>query len=204
MGKMTDKMTIQEIIRGESKNVEFKEMLQKNSENYTKTVVAYANTQGGTLIFGVADKTREIVGIKEEILFQTMDSIANAISDACEPQIIPDIEPYTIGENTVIVVTVSPESMRPYYLKSKGMEKGTYIRVGATTRPATSDKIKELEMEGAKVSWDELTCVGYPVTEKSIKKLCHDMNIRRKEMQERKEIPGKLLVVTRTNPMNCQ
>ena len=38
-----------------------------------------------------------------------MDSIANAVSDACEPQIVPDIEPYTINDKTIIVVTVLPE-----------------------------------------------------------------------------------------------
>ena len=38
-----------------------------------------------------------------------MDSIANAVSDACEPQIVPDIEPYTITDKTIIVVTVLPE-----------------------------------------------------------------------------------------------
>ena len=83
-----------------------------------------------------------------------MDSINNAISVSCEPQIVPEIEPYTIKGKTVIVVTVSPEPQRPYYLKSRGKEKGTYIRVGATTRFASPEKIKELEMEGAKISWD--------------------------------------------------
>ena len=53
-------MTVAEIIRGESKNIEFKEMLPKNSEKYTKTVVAYANTQGGKLFFGVVDEKREM------------------------------------------------------------------------------------------------------------------------------------------------
>ena len=170
--------------RSESKNIEFKEMLPKNSEKYTKTVVAYANTQGGKVIFGVVDETREIVGIDEAILFQTMDSIANAVSDSCEPQIVPEIEPYTVEGKTVIVVTVAAAPSRPYYLKSKGKEKGTYIRVAGTTRLASSEKIKELEMEGEKISWDELTCVGFNVTEKAVKKLCKDMNTRRKEMQE--------------------
>ncbi len=94
-------MTVEEILRGEAKNVEFKEMLPRNSEKYTKTVVAYANTQGGRLLFGVADGTREIVGIEEAVLFQTMDRIANAVSDACEPQIVPEIEPYTIEGKTM-------------------------------------------------------------------------------------------------------
>ena len=71
-------MTIEEIVRGESKNVEFKVSLPKNSEKYIKTVVAYANTQGGKLIVGVADETREIVGVDESSLFLLMDSIGNA------------------------------------------------------------------------------------------------------------------------------
>ena len=195
-------MTVEDIIRGESKNVEFKEMLPKNSEKYIKTVIAYANTQGGKLFFGVADETREIVGINEDVLFQVMDSIATAVSDSCEPQIIPEIEPYTIDSKTIIVVTVSPGPQRPYYLKSKGKEKSTYIRVGATTRPASLEKIKELEMEGAKISWDELTCVGYKVTESAIKKLCRDMNARRKEMRQSRHPGSKLSLVTRTNLEN--
>ena len=195
-------MTVAEIIKGESKDIEFKEMLPKNSEKYTKTIIAYANTQGGKVIFGVADETREIVGIDEAILFQTMDSIANAVSDSCEPQIVPDIEPYTLDGKTVIVVTVVAEPSRPYYLKSKGKDKGTYIRVGGTTRLASADKIKELEMEGDKISWDELLCVGFDVTEKAIKKLCKDMNVRRREMQEQKGLKEKLPTVTRTNLEN--
>ena len=33
-------------------------------------------------------------------------------------------------------------------------------------------KLRELEMEGARISWDELTCVGYPVSENVTEKLC--------------------------------
>ena len=39
-----------------------------------KTIVAFANTQGGKLIVGVDDRTHEIVGVENEILFQVMDS----------------------------------------------------------------------------------------------------------------------------------
>lgn len=51
--------------------------------------------------------------------------------------------------------------------KGGGKENGTYIRVAGTTRPAHLEKIKELEMEGARISWDELVCVGYEVKEKA-------------------------------------
>ena len=53
-------MTIEEILAGESKNVEFKENLPEKSIKYMKSVVAFANGTGGKIIFGIADKTREV------------------------------------------------------------------------------------------------------------------------------------------------
>ena len=163
------------LISGESKNIEYKVTLPDKSEKYMKTIVAFANTQGGKLVVGVDDKTHEIVGVENDILFQLMDGIANAVADSCMPQIIPDIEPQTVDEKTVIIVSVEAGKNRPYYLKSKGKENGTYIRVAGTSRQAFPEKIRELEMEGARISWDELTCVGYPVSKEATEKLCSDI-----------------------------
>ncbi|MBQ9889894.1 MAG: putative DNA binding domain-containing protein [Firmicutes bacterium] len=168
-------MTIDEIIKGESKNLEFKVELPKDSSKYIKTVIAFANTQGGTIVVGVEDQTRTVVGISEDLVFSTMDAIASVVSDSCIPQIVPDIEPKTVEGKTVIEVTIEPGQNRPYYLKSKGKDKGTYIRVAGTTRLANQEKIKELEMEGSRISWDEQTCIGYKVTDKAIRKLCSDV-----------------------------
>ena len=168
-------MAKEELFSGESKNIEYKVTIPDKSEKYMKTVVAFANTQGGRLVIGVDDKTHHVVGVDNESLFQLMDALANAISDSCEPQIIPDIEPQTVDEKTVIVVTVEAGKNRPYYIKSKGKEKGTYIRVAGTSRLAYPEKVRELEMEGARISWDELACVGYEVTEAATQTLCADI-----------------------------
>lgn len=168
---------------GESKNIEYKITLPDKSEKYMKTIVAFANTQGGKLIIGVDDKTHQIVGVENETLFQAMDAIANAVSDACMPQIIPDIEPQTVDGKTVIVVSVEAGKNRPYYLKAKGKENGTYIRVAGTSRQAFPEKIRELEMEGSRISWDELTCVGYPVSEEATEKLCQNIERFRKKAE---------------------
>lgn len=169
------------IFSGESKNIEYKVSVPDKSEKYMKTIVAFANTQGGRLLIGIDDKTHEVVGVDSVNLFQIMDSIANAVSDSCEPQIIPDIEPQTVDGKNIIVVTVEAGKNRPYYLKSKGKEAGTYIRVAGTSRLADREKIKELEMEGARISWDELTCVGYNVTDEATEKLCKDIEAFRKK-----------------------
>lgn len=108
-------MTLEEILAGESKNVEFKENLPEKSIKYMKSVVAFANGTGGKIIFGIADKTREVVGFDKEDVFKKMDAIANAVSDSCEPAIIPDISLQTIDGKTVIVAEISEGRQRPYY-----------------------------------------------------------------------------------------
>ena len=105
-------MTIEEILAGESKNVEFKETLPEKSIKYMKSVVAFANGTGGKIIFGITDKTREVVGFDKEDVFKKMDAIANAVSDSCEPAIIPDITLQTVDGKTVIVVEVSEGRQR--------------------------------------------------------------------------------------------
>lgn len=195
-------MTMEEIVHGESKNIEFKETLPDKSEKYMKTIIAFANTQGGQLIVGVNDVTREVTGVDMDSVFKIMDRITNAVSDSCIPQIVPDITFQTIEGKTIIVVYVAPGANRPYYMKSRGKEGGTYIRVAGTSRQADADKIKELELEGARISWDELICVGYEVKENAIKKLCRDMNRYRNEMQQRKGNAEKLQQVTRAQLLN--
>lgn len=195
-------MTMEEIVHGESKNVEFKETLPDKSEKYMKTIIAFANTQGGQLIVGVNDVTREVTGVDMDSVFKIMDRITNAVSDSCTPQIVPDITFQTIEGKTIVVVYVAPGANRPYYMKSRGKEGGTYIRVAGTSRQADADKIKELELEGARISWDELICVGYEVKENAIKNLCRDMNRYRNEMQQRKGNAEKLQQVTRAQLLN--
>ena len=148
-------MTIEEILAGESKNVEFKETLPEKSIKYMKSVVAFANGTGGKIIFGIADKTREVVGFDKEDVFKKMDAIANAVSDSCEPAIIPDITLQTVDGKTVIVVEVSEGRQRPYYIKALGRDGGVYVRVAGTTRLADEYMIKELLFEGSNLFMDD-------------------------------------------------
>ena len=168
-------MTIEEILTGESKNVEFKENLPEKSIKYMKSVVAFANGTGGKIIFGIADKTREVVGFDKEDVFKKMDAIANAVSDSCEPAIIPDITLQTVDGKTVIVVEVSEGRQRPYYIKALGRDGGVYVRVAGTTRLADEYMIKELLFEGSNRYYDQALCTGVNVTDEDIDALCKAM-----------------------------
>jgi len=163
------------LFSGESVNVEYKVAVPKDSVKYMKTVVAYANGRGGKIIFGVDDKTLEVVGMDTDSIFQTIDAITNAISDSCEPTILPDITLQTVEDKTVIVVEIFPGKMRPYYIKSKGMVSGTYVRSAGTTRPVADYMLKELILEGQNRYYDCEICEGLTVTPEDIERLCAEM-----------------------------
>ena len=163
------------LFSGESVNVEYKVAVPKDSAKYMKTVVAYANGRGGKIIFGVDDKTLEVVGMDTDSIFQTIDAITNAISDSCEPTILPDITLQTVEDKTVIVVEIFPGKMRPYYIKSKGMVSGTYVRSAGTTRSVADYMLKELILEGQNRYYDCEICEDLTITPEDIECLCAKM-----------------------------
>lgn len=193
-------MTLEEIKNGETKNVEFKKMLPEDSKKYMKTIVAYANTSGGKIIIGVDDATRNIVGVEPSSIFQIMDKVANAVSDMCVPQIVPDVTFQTIDGKCIVQIEIYPGQNRPYYIRSMGKENGTYIRVAGTSRPVDEAILKDLEYQGAGKSYDEIVNVETDYDEKQALKLCNDI---RKCIAESKELPlAKVKKITVTNLEN--
>ncbi|MDR0881818.1 MAG: ATP-binding protein [Candidatus Adiutrix sp.] len=94
------------------------------------------------------------------------------MSDAITPQLLPNIYVADVDEKSIIVVEVFPSPNRPYYVKSSGKEEGTFVRVGGTTRLAGAAILKELELEGANMSYDSLAYLEADYSEKDAKVLC--------------------------------
>ena len=183
-------MLIEEISNGENEKIEFKENAKTNT--YIKTVVAFANGNGGKIVFGVKDNG-EIIGVENE--FEVMDGIINAISDSCYPMIIPDISLHTLENRTIILVEIEGGKKKPYYLKSKGMQKGTYIRSGATTRIIEEDYVlKELVLEGENKYFDQQVCHGESISDEEIEKFCEWLE---KLARKNSETDTKIKKVTR-------
>lgn len=165
-------MAMVELLAGESKNTEYKQEVPSNSTGYMKTVVAFSNGLGGKIVFGIEDKTLKVVGVNRDNLFKKMDAITNAISHCCEPKIIPDITLHSIEDKTVIVVEIIAGKQRPYFLKSQGIVKGTYIRVSGTTRLIEDFMLKELILDGQNRYYDSEPCDDLTVTKEDIADLC--------------------------------
>lgn len=86
---------------GETKNVEFKREIPNKHEKFLKDIIAFSNSTGGQVIVGIEDETCIVYGIGEQSPFKLSDSISNMISDACTPQIEPDISIQTIKDMTL-------------------------------------------------------------------------------------------------------
>ncbi len=77
-----------------------------------QTVVAFANTAGGTLIIGVRDKTKEVIGISDPL--KDEERLSNAFADGIYPLMIPDIQISSFRDRNLITVSVPdllPNSM---------------------------------------------------------------------------------------------
>lgn len=133
---------IEELLaKEEGKTLEFKENT-KSLPKIIQTIVAFANTAGGTLVIGIKDKSKEVIGLTN--ILEEEERIANAIADSVSPLLIPSLQLHTWRDRDLLLISV-PHSFGPYYIKSKGIEEGTYVRFGSTNRLADGATILEIQ-----------------------------------------------------------
>ncbi len=181
-----------EIEKGESRKLEFKEHLPE-SMKISKTVVAFSNGAGGKLIIGINDEG-QVTGVSDEEVLEIPDKISNIIYDSCYPAIIPEIYIENINGKKVIIVEVFPGNLKPYYIKSKGKLKGTYIRVGATNKLSDEEMIMELERQKRNISFDEECVYDYDLLNIDLSKLKNDFyRYTEKELNEENLVNLKLI-----------
>lgn len=138
----------------ESSTLEFKESLPKNNQ-ILKTIVGFCNRKGGKIIIGVKDD-RTVIGLPDETLQQALETLDEAIYSASVPHIVPHVYVQRIGDANILLVEVSAGMNKPYWIKSEGMERGAFVRLGRSTLLATPEMIQELQWESRGRSLDSL------------------------------------------------
>ena len=136
--------TIKEIIRnGENSQVEFKKTLPQ-LEKIAKTLVAFANTKGGTLLIGIQDD-KYVIGVADP--FEERFVLEQAIQHHTEPPVPVEISEEEIYGKTVMVVAVPESNTKPHKALTKEGEWITYIRSGDQCMVATPLVSRSLQME---------------------------------------------------------
>lgn len=138
--------------RPEGKTLEFKRDLSSPA-GVLKTIVAFANTAGGTLLIGVDDETTSVRGIEDPL--DVEERLANLVSDRIAPRLVPDVEIVKWRSSHVLAVEIHPSPLRPHHLMREGSERGVYVRVGSTNRHADGQLIAELGRYAKGVAYDE-------------------------------------------------
>ena len=146
---------IEKIITDEKYNIELKEQVNfEEPKKYLKAISSFANGYDiGYVIFGVEDKTKNIVGVKD--VKKSYEEVSNRIKTRIDPSIIPTIDIVDIGGKKVIVVKVIPGQHTPYYYVHKGT-RTAYIRKGDQDCETNSIELNELILRGKNIGWDEL------------------------------------------------
>jgi ATP-dependent DNA helicase RecG len=143
--------------RPEGKTLEFKRDLS-SSDGALKTIVAFANTAGGTLLIGVEDRSRNVRGVADPL--DEVERLANLISDRISPRLVPEIKILPWRQTQVLALQVYPSPSRPHHLMREGAGTGVYVRVGSTNRRADAELIEELRRFSRGEGFDEQPLPG--------------------------------------------
>lgn len=123
----------------ESETVELKGIY---TPDLKKEIVAFANTNGGTIYIGVQDNG-EIIGLENANF--VMQQVSNSLRDGIRPDVFmfTNIELLQEDDKYIVKLTVNQGTKKPYYLSDKGLKPtGVYFRSGTTAAPASEDSIR--------------------------------------------------------------
>jgi predicted HTH transcriptional regulator len=132
---MDSKKLLSLIKREEGTKLDFKLRLELHFETgkkeLTKDICAIANSSGGRgyIIVGIEDKSKKIVGLQEDDIFQE-EQIQQIVTTRCEPPIPIEVDFVEIKNKKVGVISIYDGDQKPYQMRENG---AFYIRRGSTT-----------------------------------------------------------------------
>lgn len=145
----------------ESETVELKSVVV---DDIKKEIIAFANSDGGTLYIGVRDDG-EVIGLDDSD--GAALQVSNMVRDSIKPDITMFLHYKTIEEDgkRIIEIHVQRGTDRPYYLAKKGMRpEGVYVRQGYSSVPATDSAIRRMIKETDGDRFETMRCLDQELT----------------------------------------
>lgn len=137
------------IAAGETETVEFKRTID-NPESIAGEIVAFANVNGGLLLFGVEDNGA-VSGLSDAN--STFQSLTNLCRDRCIPPVSPILEQLRVDGKELIVLTLNPELNRQKPYRTAGGR--FYVRVGRDKKDATGRELIRIAQAAGELHYDE-------------------------------------------------
>lgn len=112
------------IAQGEHQRLDFKFEVS-DSKKIARTLSAFANTDGGTLLIGVKDNGN-IAGVRSEEEYYMLEAASEMY---CRPRVPFTAKEWNIDGKVVLEVCVAPSPERPHQSPGKDDVLKTYVRV---------------------------------------------------------------------------
>ena len=128
---------------GESETLEFKTAFSKE---VIESLVAFANTKGGSVLIGVSNN-KNIIGVN--IGEESIQNWLNEIKTKTEPSIIPDFESYNVDDKIIIRITVKEFPNKPIAYQGR-----YYQRLHNSNHQLAVQEINDLYLKSTQNSWD--------------------------------------------------
>ena len=145
----------------ESETIELKSVVV---DDIKKEIIAFLNSDGGTLYIGIRDDG-EVVGLEDPD--GTALQVSNMVRDSIKPDITMFLHYKTIEEagKKIIEINVQRGTDRPYYIAKKGMRpEGVYIRQGYSSVPATDTAIRRMIKKTDGDRFETMRCLDLELT----------------------------------------
>ncbi len=169
---------------GETTNYDKKLKLEERKpKSWLKSISAFANTNGGVLIFGISDD-EVLVGLDN--YQKDSELISEVIKTRLDPVPNIDLKIFSKDDKNFIVVRVESGMETPYYV-IEGGSRTAYIRIGNESVPATSFNLKNLVLKGIKKSYDTLI-TNIPKRDASFTRLIAEYHSRTGKTFEDKDL----------------
>lgn len=141
---------------GETSKVQFKELLDSEPA-IAAEMIAMSNSKGGIIIFGVKDKTGEIVGLDYAQLQKIGNRIATIATDSVKPQIFITTEALSLDvddkKRNVLIVHIEEGFAKPY----KDNNGTIWLKQGGDKRKLTdNNELFRLFQQNGNVYIDEI------------------------------------------------
>jgi ATP-dependent DNA helicase RecG len=177
---------IDTIKSGENSRVEFKQDTI-HQESLLQEIVAFANTEGGIIIFGIQDETFQIIGLTKKQIDDIDNKIANITNDLIKPflQIITDTT--LIDNKLLLIVTIPKGNNKPYNTKG-----AIYIRQGTTKRIVSDkDEILRFYQSSGNLYADEMIVENTSIKDIDLDKIKNYLTAQKKNVSN---IDERLLI----------
>ena len=139
---------------GEGPFVEFKSRLPESgtkTDRMFRTIAAFANGTGGTVVVGVDRDELTVVGLGQDVeIKKERDRIGQLIRTRVVPTPVFVVNAYQVDGKDVLFVEISPGPARPYGVILDLNQRDTpqfYVRRGASTYPAQPSDLNQVVQE---------------------------------------------------------